>query len=74
MPVKKQQLEPNMEQWTDTIESTDAEALIVWPPDAKNWLIGKDPDAGKDWRQEEKGMTEDEMVGWHRQLNGHEFE
>ena len=44
-----------------------------WPPDMKNWLIGKDPDAGKDWRQEEKGMTEDEMVGWHHWLSGHEF-
>ena len=43
----------------------EAEAPILWPPDAKNWLIWKDPDAGKDWRQEEKGMTEDEMVGWH---------
>ena len=52
----------------------DAEAPILWPPDVKNWLIGKDPDAGKDWRQEEKGMTEDEMVGWHHWLNGHEFE
>ena len=51
-----------------------AEALILWPPDAKNWLIGKDPDAGKDWRQEEKGMTEHEMVGWHHRLNGQEFE
>ena len=58
------------------IERTDAEAKtpILWPPDAKNWLIGKDPDAGKDRRQEEKGTTEDEMVGWHHQLNGHEFE
>ena len=46
---------------------------ILWPPDAKNWLIWKDPDAGKDWGQEEKGMTEDEMVGWHHELNGHEF-
>ena len=45
----------------------------IWPPDAKSWLIGKDPDAGKYWRQEEKGMTEDEIVGWHHQLNGHEF-
>ena len=45
-----------------------------WPCDAKNWLIRKGPDAGKDWRQEEKGMTEDETVGWHYQLNGHEFE
>ena len=58
------------------IERTDAEAEIpiLWPPDAKNWLIWKDPDAGKDGRQEEKGMTEDEMVGWHPQLDGHEFE
>ena len=46
----------------------------LWPPDAKNWLIGKDPDAEKDWRQEEKGMTEDEMLGWHHRLDGHEFE
>ena len=55
---------------------TDAEAEtpILWPPDAKNWLIGKDPDAGKDWRWEEKGMTKDEVFGWHHQLNGHEFE
>ena len=52
------------------IGRTDAEAetLILWPPDAKSWLIWKDPDAGKDWRQEEKGMTEDEMVGWHHWL------
>ena len=47
---------------------------ILWPPDAKNWLTERDPDAGKDWRQEEKGMTEDEMVGWHHRLDGHEFE
>ena len=52
----------------------DEEALILRPPDAKNWLIGKDPDAGRDWGQEEKGMTEDEMVGWHHWLDGHEFE
>ena len=58
------------------IGRTDAEAdaSILWPQDAKNWLIGEDPDAGKDWRQEEKGMTEDDMVGWHHQLDGHEFE
>ena len=58
------------------IGRTDAEAEtpILWPPDAKNWLIGKDPDAGKDWRQVEKGITEDEMVGWHHRLEGHEFE
>ena len=48
----------------------EAEALILWLPDAKSWLIGKDPDSGKDWGQEEKGMTEDGMVGWHHQLNG----
>ena len=48
--------------------------LQFWPPDAKNWLIGKDPDAGKDWSREEKGKTEDEMVGWHHCLDGHEFE
>ena len=51
----------------------EAEAPILWPPDTKNWLTGEEPDAGKDWRQE-KGMTEDEMVGWHHQLDGHEFE
>ena len=52
----------------------EAETPILWPPDTKNWLIGKDPDAGKDWGREEKGMTEDEMVGWYHWLNGHEFE
>ena len=52
----------------------EAEAPILWPPDSKNWLTEKDPDAGKDWRQEEKGMTKDEMVGWHHRLDGHEFE
>ena len=51
----------------------EAETPVLWPPDAKSWLIGKDPDVGKDWGQEEKGMTEDEMVGWHHQLTGHEF-
>ena len=54
--------------------SSEDEAPIHWPPDAKNWLIEKDPGAGKDWRQEEKGMTEVEMVGWHHRLDGHEFE
>ena len=70
-PVNSKKNQP----WT-FIGRTDAkaEALILWPPDAKNWLIKKDPDAGKDWRQEEKGMIEDEMVGWHHQLYGHEFE
>ena len=52
----------------------EAETPILWPPAANNWLIGKDPYAAKDWRQEEKGMTEDEMVRWHHQLDGHEFE
>ena len=58
------------------IGMTDAktETSILWPPVAKSWLVRKDPDAGKDWRQEEKGMTEDEMVGWHHRLNGHMFE
>ena len=52
----------------------EAEAPILWPPDVKNWLLRKDPDAGKDWRQEEKGTTKDEMVGWNCWLSGHEFE
>ena len=52
----------------------EAEAPILWLPDVKSQLIGKDPDAGKDWGKEEKGVTEDKMVGWHRWLNGHEFE
>ena len=58
------------------IGRTDGEAgtTILWPPDAKNWLTGKHPEAGKDWGQEERGMTEDEMVGWHHWLNGHEFD
>ena len=58
------------------IGRTDAEAEtpILWPPDAKNWLLGKDPDAGRDWRWEEKGTAEDEMIGWDHLLNGHEFE
>ena len=50
----------------------EAESLVLWPPDVKSWHIGKDPDAGKDWSQEDKGTTE--MVGWHHRLNGHEFE
>ena len=56
------------------IGKTDVEAPILWPPDSKNWLIGKDSDAGKDREQEQKGTTEDEMVGWHHRLSGHEFE
>ena len=56
------------------IGRTDAEAPILWPPDSKRWLIGKDPDAWKDWRQEEREAVEEEMNGWHHWLNGHEFE
>ena len=56
--------------WTDA----EAETLILRPPDAKSWLIRKDPDAGRDCGQEEKGTTEDEMAGWHHRLDGHEFE
>ena len=56
------------------IGRTDAEAPVLWPPDIKSRLIWKDPDAGKDWRQEEKGVTEDEMVGWHPWLDGHDVE
>ena len=70
-----QPVHPKGDQSWVFIGGTDAEAEtpIFWPPDAKNWLILKDPDAGKDWGQEEKGTTEDEMVGWHYQLNGHGF-
>ena len=67
-----QPVHPKGDQSWVFIWRTDAEAEtpILWPPDAKSWLVGKDPDAGKDWGREEKGMTEDEMVGWHRWLNG----
>ena len=54
--------------------NAETEAAVFWPPDAKSWLTGKDPDAGKDWKQEEKGTAEDEMVGWRHWFNGHEFE
>ena len=71
-----QPVNPKGNQFWIFIGRTEAEteAPVLWPPDAKNWLIGKDPDAEKDWRQEEKGMTEDETVRWHHWLNGHEFE
>ena len=74
-PILKE-ISPKGNQSWIFIVRTDAEAKtpILGPPDAKNWLIGKDPDAGKDWRREEKGTTEDEMVGWPHRLNGHEFE
>ena len=64
---------PKGNQFRKFIGRTDAEAPILWPPDVKNWLTGKDPDAKKDWRQEEKGTTENEMVGWHHWLYRHEF-
>ena len=70
-----QPVHPKGDQSWVFIGRTDAEAEtpILWPPHAKSWLIGKDPDVGRDWGQEEKGTTEDEMAGWHHQLNAHEF-
>ena len=70
-----QPVHPKGEQSWAFIGGTDVEAEtpILWPPDAKSWLIGKDLDAGKDWGQEEKGTTEDEMAGWHHRLDGHGF-
>ena len=71
-----QPVHPKADQSWVFIEGTDAEAEtpILWPPHVKSWLIGKDPEAGRDWGQEEKGMTEDEMAGWHHWLDGHVFE
>ena len=71
-----QPVHPKVDQSSVVIGRTDVEAEtpILWPPQVKSWLIGKDPDAGRDWGQEEKEMTEDEMVGWHHWLDGHEFE
>ena len=71
-----QPVHPKGDQSWVFIGRTDAEAEtpILWPPPAKSWLIGKDPDAGRDWGQEENGMTEDEIAGWHHWLDGHEFE
>ena len=73
---KIQPVHPKGDQSWVFIGRTDVEAEtpILWPPDVRNWLIGNDPDAGKDWRREEKGTTEDEMAGWHHRLDGHEFE
>ena len=76
------QLGPSLYRWqlfmritvsAHSYPDAEAETPILWPPNVKNWLIWKDPDAAKDWRWEEKGMAEDEMVGWHHWLNGHEF-
>ena len=71
-----QPVHPKGDQSWVFIGRTDAKAEtpILWPPHVKSWLTGKDPDAGRDWGQEEKGMTEDEMAGWHHWLDGHEFE
>ena len=71
---KIQAVHPKGDQSWVFIGRTDAEAPILWPPHVKCSLIGKDPDVGRDWGQEEKGTTEDEMAGWHHQLNAHEFE
>ena len=75
LDCKIQSVHPKADQSWMFIGKTDVEAEtpILWPPYVKSWLIGKDPDAEKDWGQEGKGMTEDEMVGWHHRLNGHEF-
>ena len=78
-PLDSKEIKPINSKWNQPwifIGRTDAvvEAPILWPPEVKSQLIGKDPDAGKEWGQEKKGVTEDEMVGWHHQLNGHEFE
>ena len=74
-PLDCKEIKPKGNQPWIFIGRTDAEAeaSLLWPPDVKSWLIGKDPDAGKDWRQE-KRVAEDEMVGWHHRLNGHEFQ
>ena len=70
-----QPVHPKRDQSWMLIGRTDAEAetSIIWPPHVKSWLTGKDPDAGRDWGQEEKGTTEDEMAGWHHRLDGHDF-
>ena len=75
-PLDRKEINPKGNQSWIFIGRTEAEAEtpILWPPEAKNWLIGKDPDAGKDWRKEEKGTTDDEMVGWHHRLSGCQFQ
>ena len=78
-PLDSKEIQPvnpkGNQSWIFTGKSdAETETPILWPPDEKNWLIGKDPDAGKDWQQEEKGTIEDEMVGGHHWLDGHEFE
>ena len=78
-PLDFKEIQPVNPKWNESWTfigriDAEAEAPLLWPTDAKNWLITKDPDAGENRRQEEKETTEDEMVGWHHQLNGHEFE
>ena len=78
-PLNSKEIQPvhcKVDQCWVFIGRTDvvAETPVLWPPDLNNWLLGKDPDAGKDWRQEESGTTEDEMVGWHYRIDGHDFE
>ena len=77
-PLDSKEIQPvypkRNQSWIFIGTDAEAETPKLWPPDMKSWVIWKDLDAGKDWRQEEKGMTEDEMVGWHHQLNGHDFE
>ena len=69
-----QPIHPEGDKFWICIGRTDAETPILWPPDAKNWLIWKGTDAERDWRQEEEEMTEDEIIGWHHRVNEHEFE
>ena len=76
-PLDRKEIRPVNPKWNQPWiftgrTDTEVEAPVAWPPDAKSWLIGKDPEAGTDWEQEAKGATEDEMVGWRHQLNGHE--
>ena len=78
-PLDCKEIQPVHPKWNQSWifivrTNAEAEAPILWLPHVKNWLTEKDPDAGKDWRQEEKGVTEDEMAGWHHQFNGYEFE
>ena len=78
-PLDCKEIQPVHSEWDQSWvflgrNDAKAETPVFWPPHAKSWLIGKDSDAGRDWGQEEKGMTEDEMAGWHHQLDGHEFE
>ena len=75
LDCKIQPVHPKDQSWVFSGRTNaEAETPILWPPHVKSCLIGKDPDAGRDWGQEEKGTTEDEMVGWHHRLNGHESE